>query len=283
MPRDSGGTFSLVSGYLAVTGQNIEASQHNPPLEDIATALTGSLPRNGSAGMQANLAMAGFKVTGMADGTAADDAVTKSQLDGVASVASTINAATAKTPLVDDDRFAITDSAVSYAIKRVTWDAIKSTLKTYFDGLYASISTTITTTGLLTGGGTLAANRTFDVPIASEAEALAGTSNTVAMTPLRTMAVVEDAVPPSTAPSGSWVSIARTASTTYTNTFEKDIAFRTTGGGSGDITMQISPDGTEWITQITAAAGTNIAMKVPNGWKYRFTTSALGYSTSEYR
>lgn len=146
MPRDSGGTFSLVSGYLAVTGQPIEASQHNPPLEDVATALTGSLPRNGSAGMQANLAMAGFKVTGMANGTAADDAVTKSQLDGVASVASTINAATAKTPLVDGDRFAITDSAASYVIKRVTWDAIKSTLKTYFDGLYSSISHTHTVT-----------------------------------------------------------------------------------------------------------------------------------------
>lgn len=146
MPRDSGGTFSLVSGYLAVTGQPIEASQHNPPLEDIATALTGSLPRNGAAGMQANLAMAGFKVTGMADGTAADDAVTKSQLDGVASVATTINAATVKTSINDDDRFAITDSAASYVIKRLTWDTIKSTLKTYFDGLYSSISHTHTVT-----------------------------------------------------------------------------------------------------------------------------------------
>jgi microcystin-dependent protein len=36
---------------LAVTGETIQASQHNPPLEDIAAALTASLPRNGAAPM----------------------------------------------------------------------------------------------------------------------------------------------------------------------------------------------------------------------------------------
>lgn len=55
MPRDSSGVFTLVDGYLAVTGETIQPSQHNPPLEDIASALTGSLPRNGSAPMLAPL------------------------------------------------------------------------------------------------------------------------------------------------------------------------------------------------------------------------------------
>jgi hypothetical protein len=32
------GVYSLPSGYLAVTGATIQASQHNPPLEDIAAA-----------------------------------------------------------------------------------------------------------------------------------------------------------------------------------------------------------------------------------------------------
>lgn len=53
MPRDSSGVFTLVDGYEAVTGETIQPSQHNPPLEDIASALTGSLPRNGSAPMLA--------------------------------------------------------------------------------------------------------------------------------------------------------------------------------------------------------------------------------------
>jgi microcystin-dependent protein len=55
MPRDPSGNYSLPPGYFAETGQRILPSQHNPPLEDIAQALTGSLPRNGSAPMEAPL------------------------------------------------------------------------------------------------------------------------------------------------------------------------------------------------------------------------------------
>jgi hypothetical protein len=43
----------------------------------------------------------------------------------------------------------------------------------------------ISGSGLATGGGSLAANRTIDVPVATQAEAEAGASNSRAMTPLR--------------------------------------------------------------------------------------------------
>lgn len=45
------GVYSLPPGYLAVTGATIQASQHNPPLEDIAAALTLRLSRDGTAPM----------------------------------------------------------------------------------------------------------------------------------------------------------------------------------------------------------------------------------------
>ena len=51
MPSDSQGVYSLPDGYLAVTGENILASEHNPPLEDLAAAVTGRLPRSGVAPM----------------------------------------------------------------------------------------------------------------------------------------------------------------------------------------------------------------------------------------
>lgn len=51
MPDDSSGNFSLTPGYLATPGSTILASQHNPPLEDIASAMTGRLPRSGAAPM----------------------------------------------------------------------------------------------------------------------------------------------------------------------------------------------------------------------------------------
>lgn len=51
MPSDSNGAYSLPGGYLAVGGNTIQPSQHNPPLEDIAAALTARLMRSGAGGM----------------------------------------------------------------------------------------------------------------------------------------------------------------------------------------------------------------------------------------
>lgn len=48
----------------------------------------------------------------------------------------------------------------------------------------------VNTTGLATGGGTLAADRTINVPKSSNAQAIAGTDDTTAMTPVR----VKDAI-----------------------------------------------------------------------------------------
>lgn len=50
----------------------------------------------------------------------------------------------------------------------------------------APTARTINTAGLATGGGDLSANRTINVPVASQAQAEAGTDNATAMTPLRT-------------------------------------------------------------------------------------------------
>lgn len=125
MPRDSGGAYSLPSGYLATTGQTILASQHNPPLEDIATALTGSLPRNGSAPMQADLAMAGYKITGLDDGTADDDAATVGQVNGVVPIGVVVDFAGTVAP---------TGWLMCYgqAISRSTYDDLFSVIGTTF-------------------------------------------------------------------------------------------------------------------------------------------------------
>ena len=48
--------------------------------------------------------------------------------------------ASAKTTPVDADYLPINDSAASNLIKKVTWANVKATLKTYFDTLYAAVS-----------------------------------------------------------------------------------------------------------------------------------------------
>lgn len=82
MPRDTQGNFSLPSGSLVSLGQDILPSQHNPPLEDIAQAITGSLSRDGSGGMRAPLNLGGFRVTNVAPGVQPTDVATIAQLTG---------------------------------------------------------------------------------------------------------------------------------------------------------------------------------------------------------
>ena len=55
MPRNPQGIYSLPAGNPVVSGTLIESTWANPTMSDIAAALTGSVPRDGSAGMQAQL------------------------------------------------------------------------------------------------------------------------------------------------------------------------------------------------------------------------------------
>ncbi len=93
MPR-SGGIYTLPPGYFATDGTTIEVSQHNPPLEDIAQALTDSLPRDGSAPMTGNLAMGSNKITGLAAATNPADAVRFDQLPTFTPTTGTLTAGT---------------------------------------------------------------------------------------------------------------------------------------------------------------------------------------------
>lgn len=81
MPRNNG-VYTLPPIYFAENGETIEPNQHNVPLEDVASALTGSLARDGSSPMLGNLPMNGRRITNLAAGTAAGDAVRLDQVSG---------------------------------------------------------------------------------------------------------------------------------------------------------------------------------------------------------
>lgn len=85
MPR-SNGIFTLIASYFATPGQTIRTEQHNPVLEDIATALTNSVARDGSAPMTGNLQMNGRLITGLGAGVAPSNAVRLDQLPSAASL-----------------------------------------------------------------------------------------------------------------------------------------------------------------------------------------------------
>lgn len=73
MPRDgSSGAYSRASAaYIANT--IISETAVNAEMDDLATAMTASVAKDGQTTMTANLKMGGYKLTGMAVGSASDD------------------------------------------------------------------------------------------------------------------------------------------------------------------------------------------------------------------
>jgi phage-related tail fiber protein len=80
MPRDANGVYSQPPAYLAVTGETITALQHNTPLEDIASALTGSIARDGRTVIIADIPWAGKRITNLGAAVDGGDAVNKDYL-----------------------------------------------------------------------------------------------------------------------------------------------------------------------------------------------------------
>jgi hypothetical protein len=173
MPRTAG-TFSLVPSYKATSGQTIRTEQHNPPLEDIAQALTDSVPRDGSAPMTGNLPMNGQRITGLGNGTAASDAVRRDQVTLY--------------------------SAWLSALAGLSFEANKLP---YATGAGAAALTNFTEFGrsllddadAATARGTLGLKSGATAELASKSEAEDGSDNAKYMTPLRTRQAIDERVP----------------------------------------------------------------------------------------
>jgi hypothetical protein len=80
MSRNGSGTYTLPAGNPVVTGTTISSTWANNTLNDIAATLTDSLAADGQTTATGNLKMGGNRITGMADGLAATDAASVSQV-----------------------------------------------------------------------------------------------------------------------------------------------------------------------------------------------------------
>ena len=63
MSRNGSGTYSLPAGNPVVTGTTISSTWANTTLNDIASALTGSIASDGQTPMTGSLAMGGNNIT----------------------------------------------------------------------------------------------------------------------------------------------------------------------------------------------------------------------------
>ena len=80
MPRNGTGSYTLPAGNPVVTGTTISSTWANTTLSDIGTALTNSLAKDGQTTPTANIAMGGFKLTGLGAGSAATDSANLGQI-----------------------------------------------------------------------------------------------------------------------------------------------------------------------------------------------------------
>lgn len=80
MSYDGNGNYTVPAGTTAVTGTVIDSADYNALLADLQTALTKALLRDGQSAVLANLPMGGYKLTGLAAGSNANDSVRFDQL-----------------------------------------------------------------------------------------------------------------------------------------------------------------------------------------------------------
>lgn len=79
MPYNGSGTYTLPAGSIQADGTTADAADVNTPFQDIETALSAVILRNGAAAFSANQSMGGYKLTNLAAGSAATDSVTLAQ------------------------------------------------------------------------------------------------------------------------------------------------------------------------------------------------------------
>ena len=126
MARNGSGTYSLPAGNPVTGGTTISSTWANNTLSDIGTALTGSLAKDGQTVPTNNLPMGGFKLTGLAAGSANGESVRFEQLPTLASLGAAasgantditslaspnINAATATTQTAGDNSTKVATTA----------------------------------------------------------------------------------------------------------------------------------------------------------------------------
>lgn len=141
MARNGSGTYVLPAGNPVVTGSTISSTWANNTLNDIATALTGSIAKDGQTTPTGNLPMGGYAHTGVADATVRNMYATAGQVqDGAFTLLTSVsgtNAVTATAPVamaayVAGQRFSFVAAATNTSAATININSIGAKAITKF-------------------------------------------------------------------------------------------------------------------------------------------------------
>ncbi len=150
-----------------------------------------------------------------------------------------------------------------------TSDADKPISSAQEAALNTKVATTrqvATGTGL-TGGGTLASDRTLSADIASEAEARAGAAQGKLMSALRTE---QHMLANALGWGQSWAQVSRIGNTVYDNSSGRPIMVSYHATSSSQCFLSVAAPGNAWVNAAVARYGVSASAVVPAGWQYRF-------------
>lgn len=148
MPRNGSGSYALPAGNPVVTGTTIDSTVQNNTTSDIATALTNSLAKDGQTTPTANLPMGGFKLTGLASGSARTDSASLANLqDGTGIYVSTVGGTADVITLTPSP--AITAYAAGQAFSFIASGANTTNVTVNVSGLGAKAITKLGTNALV--------------------------------------------------------------------------------------------------------------------------------------
>ena len=131
---------------------------------------------------------------------------------------------------------------------------------------------------LLSGGGDLSADRTFDVQVATQAEAEAGTISTRAMTPQRAKQQF-NFYALGFGQTRQYVGGSRAVATPYQNTTNRPISVSVTIAAGAVQTFQTSADGVSWnnVARFPTAADVTVTQIIMPGEYYQVTGGTIVY------
>jgi hypothetical protein len=121
------------------------------------TSVTASSPLSSSGGLTPNITIGNFPKGTVLAQIASASPIPPASTDVTDVVAYGVGSASAGSSIVDGDRFPYEETGVGDTLKTAAWSLIKSTLKTYFDGLYAAAASYVTsvtgTAPIVSSGG----------------------------------------------------------------------------------------------------------------------------------